>query len=409
MAGWLILLGIGAVASGCAEDTPEVPQPMPSKPSEPSSEETGRAVLVYMLADNSLGNDGYDRANLADMIQAAREGKLAGNRLLVYHDDRHADTPALKEVTPLGLRILKYYDNDDRSVSPRRMAQVIADFKAMAPAGRYGLVFWSHATGWLQTGEPWPASSTAVPLWVGEDRGRYMNVSSLARILDGKGFDYIYFDCCHMASVEALYQLRHVADKFAGSAAELPARGMPYLQALPYLMKDDADLEGAALTTFSHYDALAGISRTATMSVVDASGLDALAQATRRLYSLRPTLPDGYAGQPFERRKVNGEPCYMFDFEDYVSALYANSGTGEMRRAYADWLMALDGCVTYQASTPYIFNEIKVDSHCGLTTYILRRPEDVEVKNYNSLEWYADVASALFTVDEQYAGEACSL
>lgn len=389
------------VAAAC--DDSEKPEPLPDvKPGA----EAGRAVLVYMLADNSLGGDGYDRDNLADMIEAAREGKLGDNRLIIYHDDRMAQSPALKEVTPLGLRILKYYDNDLSSVSPLRMEQVIADFRTEAPARRYGLVFWSHATGWLQTADASSVQSLPSagirPLWVGEDRGRYMNVTALVGVLDGKGFDYIYFDCCHMASVEALYELRNVAGKFAGSCAELPAEGMPYSEALPYLMADEADLEMAARATFSKYDALEGVSRTATMSVIDASKLDALADATRKIYSLRPELPAGYTGQPFERAKYNGEPCYMFDFEHYIDALYSNSSDREIRRAYAGWLVALDDCVTYRNSTPWIFNEIKVDSHCGLSTYILRSPDDAGVKNYRQLSWYRDVASALF---EDAAGD----
>lgn len=393
---WFLPLAVSLTGSvmmtGCSDENQEFePEPIPGPGQSAGS--GGRSVLVYMLSDNSLGTDGYDRENLADMIQAARDGVFGSRRLIVYHDDRMAEAPILKEVTPMGLRILKEYDNKLSSVASARMEQVIADFKSVASSGKYGLILWSHATGWLQTGMP---DDGATPQWIGEDWGKYMNVTTLARVLEGKGFDYIYFDCCHMASVEALYELRNVADEFVGSCAELPAEGMPYRETLPFLMAEDADLVGAARVTFDKYNCMTGSSRTATMSVVDASGLDRLAEATRSVYSLHPQLPVGYSGQPFERPKINGEPCYMFDFEDYVTALYSSSSDREMRRAYADWLIALDDCVTYQASTPYIFNTIRVDIHCGLSTYILRDAADARVKNYWQLSWYSNVVSALF-------------
>ncbi len=398
------LLLLFLVMTACDNESPSLYPD--SEPIEGASDRLERAVLVYMLSDNDLGDGSYDRENLADMIRAAKDGRLGNNRLLVYHDDAKAANPKLKEVTPMGLKILKEYDNSQTSISPERMSQVIADFKSFAPANHFGLILWSHATGWLQTGENVLLNGVE-PMWVGEDRGKFMNVTTLAQVLNGKGFDYIYFDCCHMASVESLYELRNVADKFVGSCAELPAEGMPYYETLPYLMAIYPDLEGAAHTTYAKYSALSGAECSCTMSVIDASQLSRLAEATRQIYQLHPTLPADYTGQPFERKKRNGEPCYLFDMEHYIEALYSNSSDIRgMRKAYAEWLIAIDDCVTYSATTPWIFygwyNGFKVDSHCGLTTYILRQESDADTKGYRTLSWYGDVASALFeqTTDE---------
>ncbi len=396
----LTIVAVGLMVmtlASCDSTTPEIKyldQPDDDTPVQ-------RSVLVYMLADNSLGRDGYDRQNLADMIAAVRDGRTGGNRLIIYHDDRNADHPALKEVTPMGLRIIKEYDDTESSVSGSRMAQVIADFKAIAPAENYGLILWSHATGWLQTGIP-DSYQNVTPAWIGQDKNDYMNVTTLARVLDGKGFDYIYFDCCHMSSVESLYELRGVADTFVGSCTELPAEGMPYYETLPYLMAEDADLIAAARATFNKYDNLTGSARTSTMSVINASALDGLADATRKLYALHPKLSASYAGQSFERAKAGGEPCYMFDFADYIGALYSSDASdSNFRRAYAEWLIALDECVEYQAATPYIFNTIRISAHCGLSTYILRRESDADTKGYKQLVWWRDVASALYAEDVQ--------
>lgn len=380
--------------AACSDD-PEVARPRPNTSATETPQECGRAVLVYMLADNSLGADGYDRENLADMIAAARDGLLGDNRLIIYHDDRKADRPMMKEVTPYGLKILKEYDNGMNSTNPRRMEEAVADFKRLAPARNYGLIFWSHATGWPLGNMPMANSSAITPQWVGEDRGSHLDVNQLADVLRGEGFDYIYFDCCHLASVEALYELRDVADWFVGSAAELPAEGMPYYRTLPYLMADEADLVGAATQTFTKYDQLTGMARTSTMSVVKASELDALASATASLYALHPSLPADYAGQRFERPKSNGESCYLFDFEDYIKNLDFGGNNAAASLAVNQWEAALHRAVVYHASTPWIFNTIQVKAHCGLTTYILRSQSDAANKGYAELQWFRDVASSL--------------
>lgn len=356
--------------------------------------ENSRSVFIYMLADNSLGADRYDRDNIDDMVRAAKDGLFGSNRLIIYHDDRYAEAPALKEVTPEGLNVLKTYDNEVPSVKGSRMEEAIADFKRVAPAERYGLIIWSHATGWLQTGlEP---VENVTPQWIGEDRGKYMNVSTLADVLEDEGFDYIYFDCCHMMSVEALYELRHCAGLFAGSCTELPAEGMPYYDALPWLMAYDADLVAAARATFNKYDALSGASRTATMSVVDAAKLDELALAARMLYSYRPSLPADYNCQAFDRPSYNKRSSF-YDFRHYVEGLTVAEGDTEaFTTERGRWNDILGSCVIYSDATPYIFGRIRINHHCGLSTYILRNITDSNDSNYYTLEWYRDVASYLF-------------
>lgn len=387
--------------SSCTDDEPILPAPTPT---DETPREVGRSVLVYMMADNSLGRDGYDRENLADMIAAVRDGLVNDARIIIYHDDAKADHPMLKEVTANGLRIIKEYDNALRSVTRERFSQVVADFKAIAPANRYGLVIWSHATGWLETGERevslgFTGDNGVTPLWVGEDRGHYMNVTSLAQVLEGEGFDYIYFDCCHMASVESLYELRHCADKFVASAAELPAEGTRYYEALPLLTAQTPNLERAAKVTFDYYNSLSGSARTCTFSVIDARRLDTLAAATRAIYDMHPEAPATYFPQPFERQKSNGSPCYLFDFADYIDALEVEdpADADTLQTLKAQWHRALDEAVTYAASTPWIFNRLKIDHHCGLSTYILFNSQYADDGGYRMLQWYDDVASHLFT------------
>lgn len=392
-----------SVTSCGGEDTPEPVPPVPPVSPEPEETATPRTVLVYMLANNSLGNGtpanpGFDALDLQEMEIAAANGDLGDSRLLVYHHAKGSSTPVMKEITPDGIDTLKVYDAVPyASVTISRMKEVFNDARTLSPSESYGLVLWSHASGWLQDG----ISDDQMPLKsFGEDNGRKMNVTSLAAALDGEGFDYVYFDCCYMATVETVYQLRNVTDRIVASSAELPARGMPYDKTLKYLSRKDADLIGAATVFYEEYQAeydrvIADTSLSewrkvygCTISVIDTEGLDALADATQAVYAAHPELPSSSSPQQFQTGT-----CYYYDFRDYVGSL-----TGVDPSLAANWVEALERTVVYQAATPAIkmVYTYPVNAHCGLTTYILRSTGDAYKNNYNTLDWYADVAYSLF-------------
>ncbi len=356
---------------------------------DPKPKQAPRTVLVYMVANNSLS--GFDSYDLEEMEVAAKAGDLGSSRLMVYHHARNA-MPQLKEVTAEGIVVLKDYDKDDYSTSSRRMLQVISDMKSLAPADNYGIVLWSHGSGWLQDGidesgglNPLSESGEVKPLSFGQDGSKWMNVTTLASTLEGAGFDYVYFDCCYMSGIEVMYQMRRVAPLIVASATELPAKGMPYNLNLRHLMPAKADVVAAASTTFDAYDALSGEARTCTMSVINTAALDKLAGLTARIYSAKIPPADDFEPQPFMLKN-----CYLFDFEQYVEAKCSD------KELLAEWKKALAETVVYENNTPRLWNVLDIEHHCGLSTNILSEPGDADFKNYRQLDWWTDVASSLF-------------
>lgn len=356
----------------------------------PGVPDTPRAVLVYMIANNSLGAASFDTADLNEMLIAAKQGDFGKSRLIVYHHAYNSH-PVLKEITPYGDRIIATYDSRTSSVSSDRMNRVISDFKREAPAQNYGLILWSHGSGWIENGlsnsgkSASPASSDMVaPQSFGDDGGRYMNVTTLADVLQDKGFDYIYFDCCYMAGVEVAYELRHCTRRIVASATELPARGMPYDETLRHLLKPDADLIAAARATFDFYNSQSGMNRTCTISVIDTGALDALAGATRAVYEDNNTTSDGFTPQHFMT-----STCYLFDFGQYVGDLARNNP--ELKAGFDE---ALGNAVLFKASTPRLWDTLSLKHHSGLSTYL---PGFATTNrfNYDNLQWASDVASAL--------------
>lgn len=369
-----IISAAAIAATSCGHDSPDNPTP----PAPPARVE--RTLLVYMVANNDLGSRGWDDADITEMRTAAGTGALGANRLLLMHQAPGGQS-VLKEIKATGaVDTLAVYDSAESAVSIARMQRVCDDMRSLAPADSYGLVLWSHGTGWLQDGMPDAGGPKRA---FGLDGSRQMNVTSLAKALDGQGFDYVYFDCCHMASVEVAYELRHATKTIAGSVTELPLGGMPYDETVELLMR--GDITGAAAATFAAYDAQTGSGRTCTISVIVTEPLDRLAAATRELYATAKPLPAGTAPQPYERTGT----CRHFDLADYTGMIATDAD------AFARWQAVLDETVVYKAATPTIFNTLKIRTHCGLSTYTPADAADMSTRGYDGLQWAADVVSAL--------------
>ncbi len=357
-----------------------------NEPKGPSG--TARTLLVYMVAGNDLGASRLDDEDIREMTQAAKKGDFGNSRLLVYHAPYNGEVQ-LKEVKPDGsVSVLQSYGTaTGESVTIARMRQVIADMKKYAPARDYGLVLWSHASGWLVDGVQ---ESSARHRSYGQDRGRKMNISSLARALDGAGFSFIYFDCCFMGGVEVMYEMRNVAKTAVASAAEVALPGMPYHLSLKPLMSDEANPVEAARCTYEYYEGQPSqYDRSCTIAVVDLTAMADLASATRAVYASAPApVPDNYVKKLFCNRAPYRD--YYFDFADYVDALTADSPA-----ARSAWHAAFAKAVIYKAQTAYFQSNVDLSVHCGLSTFIFDDADETTQSGYDSSSWYADVASAL--------------
>lgn len=360
-------------------------------PDQPVAKDS-RTVLVYIVATNNLGSSGFDTDDIAEMKQAIHAGDLRNGRWLVYRAPADGSAPTLTEFTAGGDKILKTYSTDVSSVSASRMSDVIDDMKSMATSDKYGLVLWSHGSGWQQDGIDESAGSGAdrqLPLSFGSDFGKKMNVTTLAGVLDGRGIDYVYFDCCYMSTVEVAYELRHAVKYIVGSPSELPTAGTRYDLNMRYMIDgSESALITAATNTFNHYNSqTAAADRTCTMGVIRTDRLDELAAATAAVYDLTP-LPHPGANVTNYRSRYSRQGKSI-DFGEYVSALASAQGIDAAIVSRFD--KALAAAVLYKAATPKIWDEYPVYSTSGLATYVFNNPDDFDVSGYPELQWAADV------------------
>ncbi|MDE7370002.1 MAG: hypothetical protein K2N08_09615 [Muribaculaceae bacterium] len=372
---YFLLLIVALVAVSCDKEKDE-PEP------EPVSDPTPRTVLVYLLANNSLGDSGFDYKDLMEM--EAAKGDLGRSRWVVYYEQNDG-TIKLVELQSTGWKLLKTYENDIKSTSSERMSNVIRDTKAMAPAEKYGLVLWSHASGWVvdnkgEDVEP-VALNDVMPLSFGDDRGSTMNVATLRRVLKDEGFDYIYTDCCNMATIEVVYELRDVARYFIGSALELPADGMPYNQNLRLLAAAEPDLIGAARNTYNYYVERNRTDDWCAISVIDLAEIEELASLTLGIYKSIPTYSSSFVPQKLDLNN----PCRFYDFKQFVDFITEGTDLGY------PWNQQLEKAVMYQATTPR-FDRLTIKYHCGLATNIITPTNPAYFYGYDHTEWYREVA-----------------
>lgn len=243
----LLSLILAIVLQSCRE----VPEP-----ALPTHEHADRTVVIYMAANNSLGSNGADVDDMDEMSAAMTGGQFPDStKVVVFHAPyTNGKNHSLLQLERDGSwTTLKTYPQGLSSVSPERMRQALADVITLAPAAHYGLILWSHAMGWTNGPDSKPAS---VLRSFGLDNRQEMTITDMASALAGFKFEYIYFDCCYMGSVEVIYELRDNAPLIVASPAEVPFDGMPYQTTLPLLAKgrpvDAAKATAAPSPTTNH-------------------------------------------------------------------------------------------------------------------------------------------------------------
>lgn len=368
------------IAVSCSHDDPE-PQ-----------RATRRAILVYAVAYNDLSP--YIADDMNEMIDGmAAAGTDADSCVLMVYNTDLIHAPALRmlKTEKDGTRSweeVRKYDASVMSTTPERMAEVMSDFRKLTEGvDERVLMLWSHATGW----SPSASATTGGKYWFGDDMSqgsgspsRYMDITDLAAAIPRGMFSLIWADCCHMGGIEVAWQLRDHCDTYVAYPTEVMGAGMPYDRVLPYLMRKNMDIEGAAAEFFNYYDRQPGTMRSATVSVIRMAALPRLADACRALMNGRQAPPA--ADIQYYHRKVPG-PYY--DLREICRAYAAMYDAADECR---EMEMALTDAVVYAAATPSFMGlKIDTDKYCGLSSNLWTDNGTAENEFYKSFDWYKAV------------------
>lgn len=394
------------------------------------NEDTRKIMLLYSAGFNSLSS------YLKDDIEDLKKGHIPtmmrpDDAIFIYS---HFPIPGEGYKTQSSPTLVRLYRGIDSvlvadtlviypqgtvSASAQQVNEVLDYIRRNFRAKSYGMIFSSHATGYLPAGyfqnpvgesneigwmsaerrqmtvvpyvEPERDPSLPMVKSIGQDQvgtfGNYLsyeiNINDFADAIP-MYLDYLMFDACLMGGIEVAYELKDKVGLVGFSQTEVLAEGYCYENITDHLLSgDEPDPVSVCRDFFNQYDIQSGPYRSATISLIDCSRLDPLAELCRELF-------EKYADEIQALDHRNVQPFYRDDkhwFYDLESIL-VNAGISaeELTRLYG----ALDECVVYKAHTPEFMSEFRINTFSGFSMYLPNKGSEYLDNFYRTLEWNKD-------------------
>jgi hypothetical protein len=368
-----------------------------------------RNILFYIGGDNNLLNETYQKIN------KIREGWSPNKGEMIIYVDQSERGAFLLRVNDVkgadgyyGLDTIQIYGKEN-SADPEVLARVINTVKVNFPAERYGMIFFSHASGWL------PEGALNKPLSMvidgGDDTNREMEYYDFASAIPDKQFDFIILEACLMADVMSMYELRNKAEYILVSSAEIVSPGFTNIYADEimrlYDVKSDIRTVVAGFgqsfyqfitTRYAENDVFCSV----TMSLIKADEMEQLASVTKvalQGVDIDETTVVVDDIQSFDRPKKLIYSGYdrrsrYFDFAQLVEKIASDAH-------YKLFTEQLDKTVVWKASTkrfllggsseaPYFgeYDGFFIERHSGLTIYIKQGVYPVLNAAFENSSWY---------------------
>lgn len=378
-----LLMAFLMLSAGISSCSDEKDEPEPEIPIVKQ-----RLVLIYAIAANSLNS--ALPTDLREIAQVAPKLDLRNNIVLVYSVDysNECKLRKLAKNDATGLyeyQLVKTFPELPLSTSPERISEVLNYINDNYDYPYKGLILWSHATGWI------PSVNGSTPAQgkkrtFGQDKYQGVayetDINELADAIPGGVFDFIWFDCCYMANIETVFQLRDKTDFIGGYTEEIAADGMPYNLTMPYFLKKVADLEGAASAIYEYYDYL-GYS--APVSVVRTEKLEPLAEIARGIIATC-SPPNNLASiQNYTRPWLTEQGIYFYDMGQLLESY---SGISESQKTSLQIALAEAVPIKFLASYSWPGPVIDPRHFSGLSMHNYIDNASYNESYYRTLDWY---------------------
>lgn len=337
-----------------------------------------KTVLLYMVANNNLSNEAE---NSISMLQNGYIPAEEGN-LLVYKHCAGMDPVLLhikkgEEGTVVADTAYRFPPRV--SATKSALTQALNVTQALFPADSYGLILWSHGTGWipplasLSSAAQEQISGSGPERTFGLDGKVELEIRDLAQAIPYK-LSFMLMDACFMGGIETAYEVKDSVDYYIGSPAEILTESFPYHKIMQHIFKSTPDYAAVCREYYDYYNAKSGAERSATVALMDCSKLAEVAEVAKRVfdqYGERIASLDLSLLQPYFR---GSSSKYFYDLKDLVDAIADASLS-------AEFAAALERAVPYKATTPY-FIELPIRSFCGVSTYVPGNPADTKLADY---------------------------
>jgi hypothetical protein len=334
-----------------------------------------RSILVYMAGDNGLSS--YCENNIKAIHESIKNISEYGC-VYIYYDKADTNPKLIKLYKNKNTvdcdTIVKYEETN--SASAAQLSKVITDAFANDNYDSYGLVLWSHATGWL----PPDFLNTGIrPQSFGRDNGYEMDIKDLSTALPDNFFEYIIFDACNMGTVEVAYQLRNKTQFILSATSEISAEWLPYQSIIPLLLSKNRNFREIVQISYDYY--ITTLETSVAISLIETSEIENLAATLKNIYSSRENATvDINNIQHFDR--YFSSFFVFYDLEDFIK----NIATQEELMTFQNRLYKV---VLFARSSPVVYR-VKINTYCGLSTYIYGISKTLDTY-YQTLDWYKSV------------------
>lgn len=413
----------------------DIPRPGQTSPRtegvRSENHEVRNVLLLYSAGFNSLSD--YLTEDMEDLMSGELPGSARMDDVLLIYSHLPSRKGAYSRPTsPVLIRVYKditdavvrdtlvVYPSGTISSDASQLNKVLSYVRDNYPAKTYGMIFSSHATGYLPTGfytnpkgyvyapsmtmsglgsgvnaprgVPYvaPEYDPSLPMVksVGQDQvgayGSYLSyeiqIEEFAQALP-MYMDYILFDACLMGGVEVAYELAGKVGLVGFSQTEVLAEGFDYKTLTSHLLYGgEPDPVAVCMDYYRQYDVQVGIMRSATISVVDCSRMEPLVQVCSDIFrndreaigSLKPSLVQRY---------YRSDCHWFYDLVDIV----VKAGVDQEKvKALNE---AIDNCMVYKAATPEFMGSFEITTYSGFSMYLPAHGKEELDKYYRTLKW----------------------
>ena len=365
---------------------------------------TPQTIIVY-LSGTSL-NWAFS-INVQDIETALQQNIKGDSRVVVVWQNGVAKKAEAIELCydngHITRQPLAEYDLSS-TMSKEDLSYIFSDVMRLAPASAYGLILGSHSWAWIPFDDydeirtNGLSKSAYARLRIREELPRHLqtrfigdpsganrfDITTLAEAIQatGKKFEYILFDACFMANVEAAYELRNCTKYVIGSACEIMGNGFPYTKTLPHLLKNGGrsyDLTEAARSFHEHYKST--LKYSGTIALINCSQLDALAATMKEVNKSLSEEYDRSALQTYE----GGTNHIFFDLGDYVDKVCTSAEAKSNFKSQLEKTVPAKFTLDTFWSTYIHSNHYPVTSFSGLST---SAPSILFRDSYSQTAWY---------------------
>lgn len=369
-----------------------------------------KTILVYMPWAGDLTS--YFWTNISDMKEAYDTYAGDKEKMVVFicTSGTKAVMFDIEDYTGHDSQSLAQYTQVDNPAftTASGIADILSQMKQMAPAHKYAMTIGCHGLGWVHVSSytsskarakskasvayHWENNDGGAPtrFFGGKTSSYWVDITTLAQALNDTGtkLQFLLFDDCYMASLEAAYDLRDVTDYLIACPTEVMIAGMPYSQMGRYLfgVPDYEQVCNSFINFYSSYTYNGKDYPYGTISVTRTSELSDLAAIVKEINSRYQFN----ASQLSDVQPMCGySPHLFYDYGDYV-AHYCDDES-----LLQQFNEQMERVVPYKAHTDRFpsnangyWHTVAITAYSGITTS--EPSQNSLAADVNTTAWYTD-------------------